>query len=53
LIARYYLHKKFGRERVLKILPVVMAGYLVGEGLVGMACVAITLISKAISGLPL
>jgi hypothetical protein len=30
-----------------------MAGYLVGEGLVGMACVAVTLISKAISGLPL
>ncbi|MCK5803313.1 MAG: peptide transporter [Lentisphaeria bacterium] len=53
LIARFYLHKRFGRERVLKVLPVVMAGYLVGEGLVGMACVAVTLISKAISGLPL
>ena len=53
LVARFYLHKKYGRERVLKILPVIMAGYLVGEGLVGMACVAITLISKAISGLPL
>jgi len=53
LVARYYLHKKFGRKRVLQILPVLMAGYFVGEGLVGMACVAITLISKAISGLPL
>jgi hypothetical protein len=53
LIARFYLHKKYGRERVLRVLPVVMAGYLVGEGLVGMACVAVTLISKAISGLPL
>jgi hypothetical protein len=53
LLARFYLHRKFGRERVLKVLPVVMAGYLVGEGLVGMACVAVTLISKAISGLPL
>ena len=53
LIARFYLHKKYGRKRVLSILPVVMAGYMVGEGLVGMACVAITLISKAISGLPL
>lgn len=53
LVARFYLHKKYGRERVLKILPVLMAGYLVGEGLVGMACVAVTLISKAISGLPL
>jgi hypothetical protein len=53
LVARFYLHRKFGRERVLKVLPVVMAGYLVGEGLVGMACVAVTLISKAISGLPL
>jgi hypothetical protein len=53
LIARFYLHKKYGRETVLRVLPVVMAGYLVGEGLVGMACVAVTLISKAISGLPL
>ncbi len=53
LIAQCYLHKKYGRERVLRVLPVVMAGYLVGEGLIGMACVAITLISKAISGLPL
>jgi hypothetical protein len=53
LIARFYLHKKYGREEVLRVLPVVMAGYLVGEGLVGMACVAVTLISKAISGLPL
>jgi len=53
LIARFYLHRKFGRQRVLRVLPVLMAGYLVGQGLVGMACVAITLISKAISGLPL
>ncbi len=53
LIARYYLHKKYGRQTVLRIMPVIMAGYMVGEGLVGMACVAVTLISKAISGLPL
>ncbi len=53
LIARFYLHHKYGRERVLRTLPVIMAGYMVGQGLVGMACVAITLISKAISGLPL
>jgi len=53
LIARFYLQRKYGREKVLRVLPVVMAGYLVGEGLVGMGCVAITLISKAISGLPL
>ncbi|MBT7304270.1 MAG: peptide transporter [Victivallales bacterium] len=53
LVARLYLNKKYGRERMLRVLPVIMAGYLVGEGLVGMACVAVTLISKAISGLPL
>lgn len=53
LIARFYLQKKYGRANLLRVLPVVMAGYLVGEGLVGMACVAVTLISKAISGLPL
>ncbi len=53
LIARFYLQKKYGRSNLLRVLPVVMAGYLVGEGLVGMACVAVTLISKAISGLPL
>ena len=38
-------------DRIADFLP--QLDELVGEGLVGMACVAVTLITKAISGLPM
>jgi hypothetical protein len=49
LVARYYFHKKFGRKPFLQTAPILMAGYFVGTGLVGMGAVAIRLISSAIS----
>jgi hypothetical protein len=51
-LARYYFHRKFGRKPFLKTAPILMAGYLVGTGLIGMAAVAIRLIDSAISMAP-
>ena len=49
IIARYYLRKRIGNVRFLQAAPILLAGYFVGTGLVGMAGVAIKLISSAIS----
>jgi len=52
LLARFYLHKRFGRKPFLLAAPILLAGYLVGTGLIGMAGVAIRLITSAISMAP-
>lgn len=52
LVARFYFHKKFGKQPFLRTAPIIMAGYLVGTGLIGMAGVAIRLIKSAISPAP-
>jgi len=52
LLARYYFYKKFGKENFLRNIPTVVAGYFTGVGLIGMACVALELIQKAISSAP-
>jgi len=52
LVARYYFHKKFGARSVLRSAPTIMAGYFTGVGLIGMATVAMKLISEAISRSP-
>lgn len=49
VIARYYLRKKIGNVRFMQAAPILLAGYFVGTGLVGMAGVAIKLVSSAIS----
>ncbi len=49
LIARFYLHKRFGKKKFLQAAPVLMAGYFTGTGLIGMLGAAIALISKAVS----
>ncbi len=51
-LARYYLHQRFGRKQFMLAAPILLAGYFVGTGLVGMACVAIRLIVSAISMAP-
>jgi hypothetical protein len=51
LLGRYYMEKKFGRQMWYKYTPVLAAGYACGTGLVGMATVAIALISKTVSPL--
>jgi len=53
LIARFYLHRKFGRKPFLQMVPVLLAGYLSGVGLIGMAAVAIRLIMSGISHTPI
>lgn len=52
LLARYYFHKKFGKKPFLRTAPILLAGYFVGTGLIGMAAVAVRLISSAVSMAP-
>jgi hypothetical protein len=52
LIARRYLHKRFGRQNFLQASPVLLAGYLTGVGLMAMATIALRLIQSAISTAP-
>ena len=49
LIAKFYLHKRFGKKKFLQAAPVLMAGYFAGIGLIGMLGAAIALIAKAVS----
>ncbi|MGC4090046.1 MAG: hypothetical protein QM756_19630 [Polyangiaceae bacterium] len=52
LLARRFLYKRFGQERFLKMAPILLAGYLTGVGLVGMATIALRLIKSAVSAAP-
>ncbi|NLF29562.1 MAG: peptide transporter [Planctomycetes bacterium] len=52
LVARFYLRRKLGTQNVLQAMPTILAGYFTGVGLIGMAMVAVDLISKAISAAP-
>jgi hypothetical protein len=52
LIARRWLHQRYGRHRFLQAAPVLLAGYLTGVGLVAMATIALRLIQSAISAGP-
>lgn len=46
-LGRFWLKKKFGPEWQ-KTIPVVLAGFSCGAGLIGMFCVGVTFLSKAI-----
>ena len=52
VLARRVLHKRFGKERFLRLAPILLAGYLTGVGLVGMATIALRLIKSAVSAAP-
>jgi hypothetical protein len=52
LVGRFYLDKRFGRKRILEVMPVLSAGYGTGIGLVALIGVAINLIKAAVSSLP-
>jgi hypothetical protein len=52
LLGRFYLAKRFGKETWRQYAPVIAVGYACGIGLIGMVCVSIALISKAVSPLP-
>jgi len=47
LIGRFYLQKRLGHQAYKKYIMVIMAGFMAGVGLVGMASVAIALIAKS------
>ena len=49
LIAKFYLHKRFGKKKFLQAAPVLLAGYFTGTGLVGMLGASIALITSAVS----
>lgn len=52
LLARRFLHKRFGKDRFLRLAPILLAGYLTGVGLIGMATIALRLIKSAVSSAP-
>jgi len=52
LLARFWLQRRFGKKNFLLAAPILLAGYFVGTGLIGMACVAIRLIASAITMAP-
>jgi hypothetical protein len=51
-IGKFYLHRKFGQKRILEVMPVVVAGYGTGAGLVALIGVALNLIVNAVSSAP-
>jgi hypothetical protein len=52
LLARRFLHQKFGKDRFLRMAPILLAGYLTGVGLAGMGTIALRLIKSAVSAAP-
>ena len=49
LVARFWLWKRFGKERFVRLAPIIFAGYLTGVGLVAMGAIALRLIQAAVS----
>ena len=52
LLSRYYFARKHGEETWSRYAPVLLAGYSCGMGLIGVFCVAVALISTAVTHLP-
>ena len=52
LLGRYYFARRFGAERWQMYAPVILAGFACGVGLIGMAAIALALISKTVNYLP-
>ena len=52
LLGRYIFQKKFGRENFLRMVPIILAGYFTGVGLISMATIALRLIQSAVSSAP-
>ncbi len=51
-LSRFYLQRKFGEKNFLRMAPTLLAGYMTGVGLIGMATMALRLIASAISTAP-
>jgi hypothetical protein len=52
LIARRWLHRRYGRHNFLQASPILLAGYLTGVGLLAMATIALRLIQSAVTTAP-
>lgn len=52
LIARRFLHRRYGKQKFLRTSPILLAGYLTGVGLIAMATIALRLIQSAVSSAP-
>ena len=52
LLGRFYFQKRYGVENWRAYAPVLVAGYYCGTGLIGLASVALDLLSKSVSRLP-
>jgi hypothetical protein len=52
LLGKFFFRRKFGEKRFLQMVPVLLAGYGTGVGLVALIGVAINLIVSAVSGSP-
>ncbi len=52
MLGRYYFQNRYGKENWRAYTPVLVAGYYCGMGLIGMAAVALALLSKSVSRLP-
>lgn len=52
MLGKYYFAKRYGTENWRAYAPVLVAGYYCGMGLIGMAAVALALLSKSVSRLP-
>lgn len=52
LVGKFYLHRKFGSTRFLQLMPVLLAGYGTGVGLVALLGVAVNLIVSSVSSTP-
>jgi len=53
LLGRYWLARWLGADRFRRMAPTLLAGYFTGVGLIGMAAIAIRLVSEAAAGSPL
>jgi len=51
-LGRYYFERRFGRENWRRWAPVLLAGFACGTGLIGMAAVAVVLITRSVARLP-
>lgn len=52
LLSRHWLSKKFGQKEWRSYVPVLLAGYACGAGLVGMLSMAIVFLQRSVSSLP-
>jgi hypothetical protein len=52
LIGKFYFHRKLGQKRFLEVMPVLVAGYGTGVGLIALIGVAVNLVVSAVSSAP-